>query len=134
MENTVICLDTSVLIDYYRKKEKSKSLFFQLTEKYSAFAVSAVTEYELYLGNSQEQNMFWDEFFSQITVLPFDTKAAKQAVAIYKQLKQQNQLIDIPDIMIAGTAMQNNAPLATLNRKHFERINGLEIITEIDYF
>jgi len=132
MENTIICLDTSVLIDYYRKKDKSKSLFFRLTEKYSVFTVSAVTEYELYLGNSQEQNVFWDDFFSQITVLPFDTKAVKQAVAIYKQLKQQNKLIDIPDIMIAGTAVQNNISLATLNRKHFERINGLEIVTDID--
>jgi predicted nucleic acid-binding protein len=130
MENTVICLDTSVLIDYYRKKDKSKSLFFQLTERYSFFAVSAVTEYELYVGNSQEQNVFWNNFFSQITVFPFDTNVVKQAVAIYKQLKQQNMLIDIPDIMIAGTALQNNVPLATINRKHFERINGLEIITE----
>jgi len=129
MENTLICLDTSILIDYYRKKDKSKSLFFQLTNKYSLFAVSAVTEYELYLGNSQEQNIFWNDFFSQITVLPFDTYVVKQAVAIYKQLKQQNMLIDIPDIIIAGTAMQNNVPLATLNRKHFERINGLETIT-----
>ena len=130
MENAVICLDTSVLIDYYRKKDKSKSLFFRLTEKYSVFAVSAVTEYELYLGNSQEQNIFWDDFFSQITVLPFDTGTAKRAVSIYQQLKQQNKLIDVPDIMIAGTALQNNMPLATLNQKHFERINSLKIITE----
>ena len=130
MENAVICLDTSVLIDYYRKKDKSKSLFFRLTEKYSVFAVSAVTEYELYVGNSQEQNTFWDDFFSQITILPFDTRAVKQAVGIYRQLKQQSKLIDIPDIMIAGTALQNNMPLATLNRKHFERINGLKVITE----
>ena len=87
MENTLICLDTSVLIDYYRKKDKSKSLFFRLTEQFSLFAVSAVTEYELYLGNSEEQNIFWDEFFTQITVLPFDTKAARNAANIYKQLK-----------------------------------------------
>ena len=132
MENTLICLDTSILIDYYRKKDKSKSLFFRLTEKYSIFAVSAVTEYELYLGNSQEQNIFWNDFFAQITVLPFDTSVAKQAVAIYKQLKKQSMLIDIPDIMIAGTAMQNNVQLATLNQKHFERINDLKIITEIN--
>jgi len=39
-------------------------------------------------------------------------------------------LIDTPDIMIAGTALQNNMPVATLNRKHFERITGLELITE----
>ena len=52
------------------------------------------------------------------------------SVEIYKQLKQENKLIDIPDIMIAGTALQNNMPLATLNRNHFERIKGLTIITE----
>ena len=77
MENSIICLDTSVLIDYYRKKNKSKSLFFKLTEKYSVFAVTAITEYELYIGNSQNQNVFWDDFFSRIIVLPFDTKAVK---------------------------------------------------------
>ncbi|MCL2073089.1 MAG: type II toxin-antitoxin system VapC family toxin [Marinilabiliaceae bacterium] len=130
MENRIICLDTSVLIDFYRKKEKSKSLFFKLTKKYMFFAVSAVTEYEFHIGNSQEQNMFWDDFFSRVVVLSFDTKVVKHAVRIYKQLKQLNKLIDIPDIMIAGTALQNNMPLATLNRKHFERIDGLTIITE----
>ena len=130
MENKIICLDTSVLIDFYRKKDKSKTLFFRLTERYMFFAVSAVTEYELYIGNSQEQNIFWNDFFSRIVVLPFDSKVVKQSVVIYKQLKQQSNLIDIPDIMIAGTAIQNNMPLATLNRKHFERINDLLIITE----
>jgi predicted nucleic acid-binding protein len=105
MENAVICLDTSVLIDYHRKTDKSKCLFLRLIEEYSVFTVSAVTEYELYIGNSQEQNVFWDNFFSKMTVLPFDTKVVKRAVSIYKQLKQQNKLIGIPDIMIAGTAL-----------------------------
>jgi len=130
MENRIICLDTSVLIDFYRKKDKSKSMFFKLTEEYASFAVSAITEYELFLGNSQEQNIFWDDFFSNVIVLPFDTKAVKRAIEIHKKLKQQNRLIDIPDIMIAGTVLQNNMPLATLNKKHFERINDLIIITE----
>jgi len=77
MESTIVCLDTTVLIDFYRKKDKSKSLFFKLTERYTFFAVSTVTEYELYLGNSEEQNIFWDDFFSRVIVLPFDTKAVK---------------------------------------------------------
>jgi len=131
MENTLICLDTSVLIDYYRKKDKSKSLLFNLTKQYALFAVSAITEYELYIGNTETQNRFWESFFSQITVLPFDTKAAKKATEIYKQLKIKNKLIDIPDILIAGTVISNNYPFATLNRKHFARINGLHIIDSI---
>ncbi|GHT02928.1 PIN domain nuclease [Bacteroidia bacterium] len=129
MENKIICLDTSVLIDYYRKKDKSKTLFYKLTEHYSVFAVSAITEYELYIGNSDDQNEFWDKFFMRITVLPFDTEAVKQSVAIYKQLKLKNKLIEVPDILIAGTVIKNNLHLATLNRKHFERIEKLNLIT-----
>ena len=128
MESTLICLDTSVLIDFYRKKDKTKSLFFKLTERYALFAVSAITKYELYLGNSDEQNVFWDKFFSQITVLPFNSVAARQAAKLYQHLKLKNKLIDAPDILIAGTAMCNNLPLATLNRKHFKRITDLRLI------
>ena len=128
MESTLICLNTSVLIDFYRKKDKTKSLFFKLTEHYVLFAVSAITKYELYLGNSDEQNVFLDKFFSQITVLPFNSVAAKQAAKIYQRLKVKNKLIDAPDILIAGTALCNNLPLATLNRKHFERIKDLQLV------
>ena len=130
MAEQLICLDTSVLIDYYRKKDKSKSLLFNLTKVYSCFSVTAITEYELYLGNSEIQNIFWDNFFSQITVLPFDTIAARNAVEIYKQLKSKNKMIDTPDILIAGTVMRYNYSLVTLNRKHFERIDGLQIVTD----
>jgi predicted nucleic acid-binding protein len=119
-----------VLIDFYRKKDKSKSLFFKLTERYTFFAVPAVTEYELYLGNSEEQNIFWDDFFSRVIILPFDTKAVRHSVRIFKELKRMNKLIGMPDIMIAGTALQNNMPVATLNKEHFERIADLELITE----
>jgi len=128
MENSLICLDTSILIDFYRKKDKSKSLFFKLTEHYALFAVSAITEYELYLGNTVEQNVFWDKLFSQITVLPFNSKSARQASIIHQELKAKNKLIEAPDILIAGTAISHKLPLATLNRKHFERIGDLELI------
>ena len=97
------------------------------TERYALFAVSAITEYELYVGISDGQNVFWDNFFSQITVLPFNTKAARQAANIYRQLKANNKLIGAPDILIAGTAISNNLPLATLNRKHFEQITDLQL-------
>jgi predicted nucleic acid-binding protein len=37
-------------------------------------------------------------------------------------------MIDLADILIGATALTHDIPLATLNRKHFERIKGLEII------
>ncbi len=62
MAEEIVCLDTSILIDYYRKKNKSRSQFFKLTHTYDSFAVSAITEYKIYIGSNKEQDQFWDEF------------------------------------------------------------------------
>jgi tRNA(fMet)-specific endonuclease VapC len=124
----LICLDTSVLIDFFRKKDKSKSFFYGLTKKYTLFCVSAITEYEILVGSKNETDVFWNDFFEKITVLPFDKYANVEAVKIFKQLKKDNKLIEIPDILIGATAQVNNLRLATLNKKHFERIKSLELI------
>jgi len=128
MENQVICLDTSVLIDYFRKVNKSKSFFYELTKEYDLFAVSAITEYEIYCGSNADQDLYWDEFFNKIISLPYDSEANRATTRIERDLRQKNRLIDKPDIMIAGTAIANNIKLATLNTKHFERVVGLELI------
>ena len=126
----IVCLDTSILIEYYRKKDKSKSLFFKLTKEYSMFAVSAITEYEIYSGSNSEQDKFWDDFFKMILILPFDSETNKIAVKVARELKSKNKSIEIPDLLIASAALRNNSKLATLNKKHFERVDGLELITE----
>ncbi|MBO9618779.1 MAG: type II toxin-antitoxin system VapC family toxin [Niabella sp.] len=61
-------------------------------------------------------------------MLPFDKFVAKVAVDINKELKRKRKLIDIADLFIAATALANNLPLATLNKKHFDRIDNLDII------
>ncbi|HEY4325324.1 MAG TPA: type II toxin-antitoxin system VapC family toxin [Mucilaginibacter sp.] len=128
MENKIALLDTSVLIDFYRKKDKSKSFLYKLSQNYQSFAVSAITRYEIYAGALSTQIEFWDDFFSNLTVLPFDSEASKVAVAINADLKKNRKQIDIPDLFIAATAVMYNLPCATLNRKHFERIEKLELI------
>ncbi len=60
--------------------------------------------------------------------MPFDQTAAQAAVDINNALKRKRKQIDIADLFIAATAISNNMPLATLNAKHFDRIDGLTII------
>jgi len=128
MEKQVICLDTSVLIDYFRRVNKSKSFFYELSHEYELFAVSAVTEYEIYCGSNADQDLYWDEFFTKIISLPFDSEVNRVTIGIERDLRRKNRLIDKPDLMIAGTAMANKLQLATLNLKHFERVDGLELV------
>ena len=128
MEKSLICLDTSVLIDFYRKTDKSKSFFFQLTEKYDRFAISAITEFEIFIGSKSDQDDYWDRLFSTMKKLPFDSQSNKIAINIDRELKRISKQIEVPDLMIAACAMANDATIATLNANHFSRIHGLKLI------
>jgi tRNA(fMet)-specific endonuclease VapC len=44
-------------------------------------------------------------------------------------LKQKSKLIEIPDLFIGATAKAHSLKLATLNERHFSRIEGLELIS-----
>ncbi|MCP3928276.1 MAG: type II toxin-antitoxin system VapC family toxin [Bacteroidetes bacterium] len=61
-------------------------------------------------------------------MIPFDTLANEKAVEIHKDLKINNKLVEIPDLLIAATALSRGLKIATLNKKHFQRIQGLEVI------
>lgn len=127
MEKQIILLDTSILIDYYRKKDKSKSYLYKLLHNSKSFAVSSITHYEIYIGADVTQVRFWDNFFLNISILAFDDEVSKKAAAIHRELKGNNKLIDIPDLFIAATAVVHALPCATLNKKHFERIKELQL-------
>jgi predicted nucleic acid-binding protein len=131
MEKRVIFLDTSVLIDYFRKQKKSNSFFYQLTKNYSSFSISSITEFEVYIGSNERQDLFWDDFFQRITVLPYNSKVNKTSITINRELKKKRKQIDTPDLMIGATARTYNLPIATLNTKHFKSIDRLEIISNI---
>lgn len=70
---------------------------------------------EILLGANDSQTDFRKSFFDQVQVLSFDQKPAIIAAQICKQLKTQNKLIAIADILIASIALNKQAPLATLN-------------------
>jgi len=129
VENEIICLDTSVLIDYYRKKKKENSFFFTLTKKYSLFAVSVISEYEIYIGSNTDQDIYWDDFFKMLSVFPFTSEIDKLAVKTAKQLKKKGIKLDVPDLFIGATALFNDIKLATLNKKHFEYFDKLILLT-----
>jgi predicted nucleic acid-binding protein len=124
----LIMIDTSILIDFYRKSDKTNSVWYKLVKQNYVFAVSTVTKYEIYAGATESQLEFWDSVFKNITILSFDEKTTNEAVNINAILKKKNKQIAIADLFIAATAVVWSLPFVTLNKKHFERIDGLEMI------
>lgn len=131
MAKELILLDTSVLIEYFRKKDKSKSYFSKLaTTSNCGFAISTITEFEILFGSTNEQKDFWVEVFSNLTIFDLDRGCVQKAVEVQKDLKRKNQMIDIPDLLISATAIHHQLKIATNNKKHFQRIEKLEVVYE----
>lgn len=128
MAEEIILLDTSVLIDYFRKKDKSKSFLYILAKNYNLFGISSITEFEIYTGSGEQQINYWDNFFKEIIIYPFDSETSRIAALLNKELKPKRNQIDIPDLFIAATAIKNTLVIATLNKKHFEKIKGLKLL------
>jgi tRNA(fMet)-specific endonuclease VapC len=91
MAGQIILLDTSIPIDYFRKKDKSKTVFVQLANYYTQFFISAITEYEIRSGIKPEQETFWEEVLGQLEVIPFDSKIVAVATDINRLLKRKSK-------------------------------------------
>jgi len=128
MAEKIVLADTSILIDFFRKTDKANSKLIALVRDGYAFSISAITEYEIYSGAPAAQQDYWLDFLKHTQVLPFDKDVVKVAVDINSALKRKRKQIDIADLFIAATAVRNKLPFATLNMKHFERIDNLHIV------
>ena len=127
MDKELICLDTSILIDYYRKQHKSKTKFLQLSTQYN-FSISVIAKLDILAGINPEQKDFWKEVFQKIEVFPLMEKDVEIAAEIIQTLTRKNKIIGLKDILIASTAIANNFGLATLNMKDFKRIEHLKLL------
>ena len=128
MADKIILVDTSILIDYYRKTEKENSVWIALVRQGFSFAISTVTKYEIYSDATPNQLAFWDSIFQAISILPLDEVSVDTAVTLNIALKKKRKQIDLADLFIAATAVANHMPLATINRKHFDNIDLLNLI------
>ncbi|MDA3879448.1 MAG: type II toxin-antitoxin system VapC family toxin [Prolixibacteraceae bacterium] len=124
----MILLDSSILIELFRKNDKEKTLFYSLAKTNNILCISTITYYEIGIGNRKSHVDYWEKLTENLRILPFDRECSENAIAIYLDLLKSNKMIDLADILIGATALSHNIPIATLNDKHFNRIKGLEII------
>lgn len=124
-----LMIDTSVLMDYFRKTNKANSRLVAHFQNFEQIYISTITEFEIYNGATKIHQEFWNGLLTRISVLNFDREAAREAAEVVTQLKAKRKTIDKPDLFIAATAITNNLTLDTLNTKHFIHIESLSLLT-----
>lgn len=64
----------------------------------------------------------------QVAILPFNESAAREMGRLKAGLRRSGMLLPDIDLQIAAIALTNGLPVATHNRRHFERIPGLQLL------
>ncbi len=120
-------IDTSIFIEHLRAKDKFATTLYQLTNDNELF-ISSISLYELYMGAAtKEKEKDVQSLTDDLAILPFTNLVAIKAAEIYHALRRSNQVIEFRDIFIAATCIVHELPIVTLNKKHFERVEGLKI-------
>ncbi len=87
MDTSTALLDPSILIEYFRKQDKSKSILFQLVGKYH-LSISAITVFEIKIGiQTQTQQNDYDILTKNIEILHVDSACIAEAVVIFVSLE-----------------------------------------------
>lgn len=112
-----VLVDTSVVVDYLRTG-------FGLDSEVEWF-ISTISVGELFGGESAQvggkQREVLDMVLGGMEVLPLGYDSAKLA----GKLKYDHQM-SLADALIVATALNVDLRLATLNRKHFDKISNLK--------
>lgn len=118
----MVCLDTSVLIDYLKGDQGIVALVASYVKE-EKLSTTAVSEYELLRHPDKLKRDVAQELLSTMKIYDFDRDAADESSRIYRRLNEEGSKINENDILIAGIALANKELLLT-------RDNGFNRIGE----
>lgn len=125
----MILLDTNVCVGFLHGDRRVLSRHAQATELMS---IPGMVLGELYYGIEKSQNraenrLQTERFLGTVSVVHADDAVMKKFGDLKAALEKSGNRVDDADIIIAATAICNDATLATGNVKHFSRFEGLKL-------
>ena len=123
-------VDTDILIYFLKNNKKVVDKFSKISDEFIFTTIINYTEllFGAYNSLKVEQNLErFKSFLGDINVLDFDKNAAEKFAQLKTKLKQEGNLIEDMDLMIASICIVTNSVLVTNNTRHFSRIEELSI-------
>lgn len=126
-------IDTDWLIDHLKGIQVVGDKLIEFSQEGLSMSIISLAEvYEGIFGsrNQERHQQALNEFLaSDLDVLEVTEDICKVFAQERSKLRKQGLLIGDFDLLIAATALYHNLTVLTNNRKHFERIENLEIIS-----
>ena len=128
----MVCLDSDIAINFLRGDKETARLINELRKGGKTISITSINEFELWKGalrsNKKDSVRILEMFLGEVDILLFDSRSSKKSAEIFETLKTKGEMVDVLDVMIASIAMTNNELILTNNKKHFSRINGLNLL------
>jgi predicted nucleic acid-binding protein len=121
----MILCDTNIIIEILKGDDRTIKIIERIGLE--NIAISSVTVMELYFGafNKRELNKI-KKHLKALNIVHFDNDISELAVRLIESYSKSHGL-QIPDAIIAATALSLEAKLFTLNLKDFRYIDGLKL-------
>jgi predicted nucleic acid-binding protein len=114
-----VLLDADVVIEIQRGNDKQiGAKWASLVGSGAILLYSPVVAAETWAGARPNEHTLVRKFFDFLTCLPSDYETGKLAGDLMRQYARSHGL-EIPDALIAATAIQHKAVLWTRNRKNY---------------
>ena len=98
--------------------------------------IAAVTVAELWhglerasAGHRPRRQAYLETVFTLLPVIPYTAEIAREHARIWAELEAAGKMTGYYDLIVAATARHRGSKVATFNRKHFEHIAGLTLVT-----
>ena len=125
-------VDTDWAIDYMHGRQQVVQCFDELSEEGAGLSIISLAElYDGVAGAKEKQDaeQGLQSFLDDVEVLQVDDRVCRIFGAERARLRAAGNLIEDLDLLIGSTAMSYGLTLLTNNRRHFERMQGLDIIS-----
>ena len=127
----IYLVDTDVLIDFLNGRKTAIDVIKSFD--ISTFAISIITLAEVLEGLVDDPPKFTSVKKGLSTFTNFSINEDIAEVFAYQRfkLRKRGTLIDNMDLLIAATALVYNLTLITKNKKHFQKIEELQLFKDI---
>ncbi len=112
-------LDTDVLVDYFKGQSQAVTTIKTLAGGGHTLALCCINLAELYAGFSEQQREKTRPFLDRFAYFDITPNAARLAGEFRHRYARSGIALATTDTLIAATAVENGAYLATRNRSHF---------------
>ncbi len=125
-------IDTDWIIHYLLGAKPVREKLQQFRSE--GLAVSVISLAEVYEGvfysrDPEASRKGFEDFLENVSILGVDEEVCRMFARERGKLRKQGNLIGDFDLLIASTCLFHELTLLTNNVRHFERVDGLQLVS-----